>query len=286
MGRSARWVVGAALLIVSACGQGEVSSADRRPGVQTYTVTATVLESPQSGPRLCSFVLQSLPPRCSGPDIVGWDWGKVKAEFVRGTTWGDYALVGTFDDGRFTLTKPATPAASTTDEPERKTSPCPEPEGGWHPVDKSKATEDAARHADRLARSAEEFAGVWIDQSYLDAYGLEPGDTERIEKLANDPARYVRNYAFTGDLTGREERIREVWGGALCITSAKHTERELRSIQNELSARSDYVSSGTDVKANQVSLTVYVASDELQADLDAKYGQGVVRVYGWLKPLT
>lgn len=69
------------------------------------------------------------------------------------------------------------------------------------------------------------------------------------------------NFAFTGDLTGREEWIREVWGGALCITSAQHTERELRRIVDELVKRGgNFLGAGTNVIANQVSLTVYIAS--------------------------
>lgn len=98
--------------------------------------------------------------------------------------------------------------------------------------------------------------------------------------------RYVLNLAFTGDLSGREDWIRELWGGALCITSAQHSERDLRRIADELARRgANFLGAGTDVRANQVSLTVYVASDELQADLDATFGEGVVRVTGLLKPV-
>lgn len=196
-------------------------------------------------------------------------------------------MVGTFDYVSFTLTEPARSPIRTAqpDEPARVTTPCPEPEGGWRPLDWSKTTEEAARRAMRRARSVEEFAGLWRDQSYLTAYDLAPGDHRR-ELMANDPARYVLNLAFTGDLTGREEWIREVWGGALCITSAQHSERELRRIVDELAQQGgNFLGAGVDVIANQVSLTVYVASDELQTDLDAKYGAGVVRVTGLLKPI-
>lgn len=227
-----------------------------------------MLESPQHGPQLCTSLSQSFPPQGRGPDVIGWDWDKVEAESAAGTTWGVYELVGTFDHVCFTLTEPATPATRTArpEERGRATTPCPEPEGGWRPLDRSKATEEAAERAKRRARSVEEFAGGWIDQSYLGAYDLESGDY-RLERLANDPARYVLNFAFTGDLTGREEWIREVWGGALCITSAQHTERELRRIVDELAKRGgNFLGAGTDVMANQVALTVYVASDELQAD--------------------
>lgn len=128
---------------------GQPRSGDTELGMQRYRVTATVLESPQHGPQLCAGMAQSFPPQGRGPDIIGWDWDKVEAESVHGTTWGRYQLVGTFDHVYFTLTEPATPAIRATrpDELERTTTPCPEPEGGWRPLDKSKATEEAARRA-------------------------------------------------------------------------------------------------------------------------------------------
>lgn len=48
--------------------------------MQRYRVTATVLESPEHGPQLCTSLKQSYPPQGSGPDVIGWDWDKVNAE--------------------------------------------------------------------------------------------------------------------------------------------------------------------------------------------------------------
>ncbi|WP_327044866.1 hypothetical protein OG320_24415 [Microbispora sp. NBC_01189] len=84
-----------------------------------------------------------------------------------GVTWGEYRVVGTWDGSRLTLIEPPhearTPGGggSGTD----MTSPCPEPAGGWRPVDRAKATEGAMRAAMDRAASAGEFAGGWPARS-------------------------------------------------------------------------------------------------------------------------
>lgn len=56
------------------------------------TVTA-VLESPEHGPQLCSYMEESYPPGCAGPDVIGWDWDGLAAEPSNGTTWGTHEVV-------------------------------------------------------------------------------------------------------------------------------------------------------------------------------------------------
>jgi len=113
------------LALLAACGGGDevVTSDDPRPSNpapadQRYTATATVLESPEHGPQLCSGVRDSYPPQCGGPDIVGWDWDDVPAkESANGTTWGAYTVVGTWDGTTLTLTEPPTePRREVEDE--------------------------------------------------------------------------------------------------------------------------------------------------------------------------
>src|SRR5688500_15971617 len=99
------------ILVLAACADEEVSTGSDAPprDDQRYEADLTVLESPDHGPQLCAAVADSYPPQCGGPDIVGWDWGEVDdAESANGTTWGSYHVVGTWDDGTFTLTEPAT----------------------------------------------------------------------------------------------------------------------------------------------------------------------------------
>lgn len=67
----------------------------------------TVIQK-QDGPvQLCLGPITMIyPPDCGGPDVMGWDWDAVDgAETVHGTTWGTYAVQGTWDGGRLTLTQ-------------------------------------------------------------------------------------------------------------------------------------------------------------------------------------
>ncbi|MBO3749813.1 hypothetical protein J5X84_27345 [Streptosporangiaceae bacterium NEAU-GS5] len=255
-----------------------------------YTANATVLQNPQHGPQLCMAVMTSLPPQCGGPDIVGWDWSKVQSQERQGVRWGEYHVTGTWDGKRLTLTEPAGPQVETPVMPPSKgrfASPCPEPQGGWHPVDPSAATMETQEQAIQRAQSVPEFAGAWVDQSYLD--GLPTGMEST---AANDPAKLVLNLRFTGDLSGREAWIREVWGGALCVTGAERSEASLRKVADALP---DDLRSGLDLQAletsvdtvgNKIDLTVYVVTPRLRGWLDDKYGPGMVEVDGFLKPVA
>ena len=77
-----------------------------------YTTAATVIEAPDHGPQLCTSVMESYPPQCGlgSIEVVGWDWTALDgSEAERGTTWGDYLVIGTYDDQRFTITGTPTP---------------------------------------------------------------------------------------------------------------------------------------------------------------------------------
>lgn len=285
MDRGKSGVLVLAAAVAAGCGTPPASAPAEGP--QRYTVTAQVIESPKHGPLLCGSGLDSLPPDCTGPEIVGWDWTKVRAQTQGGTSWGEYELVGTFDGERFTLTEPAKPA------PERErprnpkpepTAPCEEPAGGWRPVEPAKATEQAYEQLRRAAKRSPEFAGLWLDQSYLPA-NLSNSELER---QGNDPQRFVVTIAFTGDLERHEESLREVWGGALCLTPAERTYQQLRSIQESLTdwvreSGEHWLGVGLDVMTNQAELSVYLATPELQEKLDRRHGEGAVKINSWLQ---
>ncbi|MEV6035104.1 hypothetical protein AB0L65_28380 [Nonomuraea sp. NPDC052116] len=262
-----------ATLALAGCSASEAAPPPR------YEAGGTVLEGGGHGPQLCLTVMTSLPPQCSGLDVVGWDWSKVDHESQGGVKWGEYHVVGTWDGTRLTLTEP--PGAPQKAAPARKedfTSPCPAPEGGWRPVDPAKATQQALDKAMARAGTVEEFAGAWLDQSYMDGLPAESPE-------ANDPLRLVLNLKFTGDLSGREAWVREVWGGALCVSGAARSESELQAIQQEVEAElgDRLVSASSSVLRNQVEAQVWVATDEQRRDLDAKHGAGAVVLNGVLK---
>lgn len=283
------------LVLLAACGEGDevVTSGGRRPsqpasqpaGDQRYTATATVLESPDHGPQLCAGVETSHPPQCGGPDIIGWDWDEAaEKETAGGTTWGEYTVVGTWDGTALTLIEP--PSAPRPDEApddaDRFATPCPEPPGGWHVADGATATDAAMQEAIEHARAQPDVAGVWLDQSINPDAGRDPVE----EEAMNDPGRLVLNVAFTGDLERHEDELRQRWGGALCVSEAPASVADLevirREVQEEVGDAMTY--SSIDEVRGRVEIGVYV-DDGLQARFDDRYGEGVVRVDAFLRPI-
>ncbi|MBN6051089.1 hypothetical protein JYK22_04000, partial [Nonomuraea sp. RK-328] len=273
-----------ALIVLTACGSGVAAS---KP--VTYAADdVSVLENPSHGPQLCAAMATSLPPQCDGPDIVGWDWSKVQHENVRGTKWGQYRVVGTWDGSRLTLTEPPGAAVQGTLEKHSFDSPCPVPEDGWRPVDPAKSTQEALEATERRLESEAAVGGVWLDQSYVNSIpGYDGSKREWSEKYANDPAKLVLNVKFTGDLTGREAWIRESWGGALCVSQARRSLEALRQIQKAIGddLGQPFTSTSVDIMKEQVVVGVWVASEKLQQRLDDKYGEGVVLLQGALTPV-
>ena len=254
---------------------------DATSGPRRHTVSTTVLESPEHGPQLClGGIAESYPPQCGGPDVVGWDWAHVEQkESASGTTWGDYRLVGTWDGRKFTLTERPAPADHTdAGEPEDTfATPCDPPDGGWVVGDERTATQEAMDEAIGYAQQQAEFAGAWLDQS------VNPADREDlpvdvVEERMNDPKLLVLNIRFTDKLEEHETALRDRWGGALCLSAARHTHAELLSIQDELMSAPNILSSSVDESNGIVEATVIADPQELQASSDAKYGVGVVIV--------
>ncbi|WP_105034066.1 hypothetical protein [Cryobacterium aureum] len=71
----------------------------------------TVLQQGDAEPQLClGPIMESFPPQCSGPTILGWDWSLAQySETAGSVTWGTYAVFGTWDDTAFTQTQPPIP---------------------------------------------------------------------------------------------------------------------------------------------------------------------------------
>ncbi|SDJ63575.1 hypothetical protein [Nonomuraea jiangxiensis] len=268
----------AATLALTSCGT-QRAGAPPAPAPR-YEASVTVLEGHGHGPQLCAAVAESLPPRCGGPDVVGWDWKAVAHESQSGVRWGSYRVVGTWDGARLTLTEPPGAPERETPPGEDFSSPCPAPEGGWRPVDPARATQPALEQAIARAGTAKEFAGAWVDQDYLGERGADSPD-------ANDPARLVLNLRFTGDLSDREAWIREVWGGALCVSGARRTEAELNSIQEQVQSGlgEAMITASSSVLRNQVEVGVWLVTEEQRRAADERYGAGAVVFDSVLRPV-
>lgn len=275
------------LLALVACGDDTTtvaSEATVRADERYRAAAATVLDA-EDGPQLClGGVAESLPPQCDGPDIVGWDWADVDdEETAGGTTWGEYSVVGTWDGERLTVTERPGPPL---DPPDRDSpdlaTPCEAPAGGWVVVDAATTTETAQQAAMDYARNQPDFGGLWVDQSINPASGSEEPD--EIESEMNDPALLVLNVRFTGDLERHESEVRQRWGGPLCVSEADRPLSDLLSIQAELRDEPGFLGSSADEVQGVVELAV-VVDDSIQAELDDRYGAGVVEVSAALRPV-
>jgi len=288
-----------AILLLTGCGNVSSGTApaerpDPSPQQQTPSANgvvedelvgaATVLEKDDGGAMLClGGVATSLPPQCGGPVITNWDWATAPdAESRAGTTWGDYVVVGTYDGSTFTLTRPPMTQGEYdgppfTDDEHDLATPCPEPPGGWRPVEPARATDATLEATIGVAHGLPGFADLWLDQSPNDA------DPARDPEAMNDPTKLVLNVRVTEDPAGAERRLRETWGGAVCVSQAVRAAAELSRIQSELNEQVTgllWSSSGRDT----VDVGVIFDDGSLQQEMDERYGAGVVRVSSALRP--
>jgi hypothetical protein len=73
----------------------------------------TVLQKDGEDAQFClGPIMESYPPQCSGPVIVGWEWpDDGMYESASGVTWGTYAVSGTWDGVEFTRGEMVIPLA-------------------------------------------------------------------------------------------------------------------------------------------------------------------------------
>jgi hypothetical protein len=225
----------------------------RGRGSQEFIARALVLEDRSHGPQIClGGVAQSLPPQCGGPDLIGWNWKQLAGfEKRNGSRWGEFVVVGSYDPtaNTLTLTRPAVPAdeydgprfSDHGPEPAWST-PCPEPAAGWRVIDPALTTQESQDWTRRAAQSRPDFGQLWVDQSINPA--LEDGFDSEDELAVNDPTKLILNISVTGNVEEAEADLRTTWGGALCVSKAQHTERELAAVQGEISRTPGLLSIG------------------------------------------
>lgn len=275
----------AAVLMLTACGEpvyttpaASPTSSSEAPAGTTYQGTGTVLQAKGKDPQLClGGVMDSLPPKCGGLPLQGWDWDAVEdEESANGTTWGSYSVTGDYDGKVFKVLEARAPDWSGgTDHPIE--TPCDEPAGGWEQPEPDKVAEEDRIRVMRRVRRQPDFSGIWID--YLE----EPAEFE------DTP--YVLNVAFAGDVEGHEAEIREDWGGPLCVVEFEHPLDGLLAIQEELSREAakemglEVLTSGVSENRNVLQISVVVATAEMLDELEERYGPGTVEVDARLRPV-
>ena len=113
----------AAILLLTGCGaddgpRGAVQaptpvadelpgSAPAAPGLVTTRWPVTVLDDGDRAELCAGGVEDSLPPRCSGPVLVGWEWSEHAGDFrsANGVRWGEFVVTGRFDGRELTPTE-------------------------------------------------------------------------------------------------------------------------------------------------------------------------------------
>jgi hypothetical protein len=217
--------------------------------------------------------------------VVGWDWAKHRGDFdeSNGTRWGEFVLAGTYDGSSFTPTEVVPGSAWHDDVPDDGRdfrSPCPEPEGGWRVLDPAATTDATLEETMRAATRLDDYAESWVDQTINPLWDAPDGADQ--ESGMNDPRRLVLNVRVTGDIAAAEAVLRTTWGGALCVSQARHTDTELGRIQRALNDTPGMLS--TSRGEDRVDLAVVHDDGSLQRALDEEYGEGVVRVTSALVP--
>ena len=306
-----RGIVVALLLAVALTGCGDAGggpAVDATPAVPAASPTAmlpadgpvravaTVLDD-GGGPELClGAIALSLPPQCSGPPVVGWDWAEhADAESAGGVQWGGYTMVGAWDGTAFTPTdvRPTTPG--DLPEPEDPASlfatRCDEPAGGWVQVDPSRTSRDDLSAAHRAAEALPDHALSWGDQSINPRWAdwqelVEGGGSSlEVEQAMNDPRWTILNVAVTEDVARAVAAVREVWGGPLCVTTFANTSRELREVAEDLAELPGGLDRAWGSISNTVEVTVVYDDGSIQAWADEEHGAGVVTVTSALQPI-
>jgi hypothetical protein len=102
------------------------------------------------------------------------------------------------------------------------------------------------------------------------------------ERLMNDPTRLIINVTVTGDSTAAEAKLRETWGGALCVSPAQYTEAELLHVLDEVTRMPGMLTAGTG--RDRVDVEVIYDDGSLQRELDDRLGAGMVAVTSALRP--
>jgi hypothetical protein len=196
-------------------------------------------------------------------------------------TWGEYHVVGTWDGEYFTLTEgPRPPQRQPRPGGIRPITPCPPPPGGWQVVDPATTTSEALESASVAARAEADFAGDWVDQS------SNPNRSRRDGQGMNDPTKLIANFCFTGDLPRHKAELRQIWGGAMCVSEARRTHAELGHIHSELSRerRPDWLGTSDNVIGNVVDYIVIiddgrVAPARVRRPLRHRRGRGSQRAH-------
>ncbi|MGM7678195.1 hypothetical protein [Microbacterium sp. A94] len=239
-------------------------------------------------------VLQSIPPGCAdGIDLVGWDWDTVPSGYdeVGDTRWGEYLVTGTYDDAAHTFTvasvSEGVDAASLDSASDvlMFSTPCAEPVNGWQIIDEPRATLETLNAAAEVASQIEGYAVTWVDNALIPPAPENTDAEDDLHHYAVYAGRSILNVAVRSDVAAAETRLREVWGGALCVVNADHTAAELDALVQKV-VQEYHGTVVSDAMKGAVYLSVpYDRDGALQQELNDRYGEGRIVVQSALEPV-
>ncbi|MFE6733544.1 hypothetical protein [Microbacterium sp. NPDC057650] len=263
----------------------------------TTGAAVTVLDD-GDGAELClGALLESYPPQCGGPKLVGWDWSEWPGTYEQASDvrWGLYRVDGTYDPEAFAFTPTGVRPGATASERGGQSrlqmfaTPCAEPKGGWRVIDPARTTPETMDRVFARAARLPGYAVSWVDRSRVPSAGPDATPEEQVAETAPSPELTVVNVRVTGDPVAAEKELREVWGGMLCVTTAEHTAAELNGIAEKIrNAASDprvWLGVNADDLGGYVSVQVVYDDGALQRRMDAEYGAGLVLVTSSLRPV-
>jgi hypothetical protein len=161
---------------------------------------------------------------------------------------------------------------SEAPDPAFETS-CTPPAEGWGVLDATKTNQESMDATFTAASALPGYAGAWIDQP------VDPS----LEAGANDPTKLIINVAVTEDVEGADAKLRETWGGALCVSEATYTESELNEVAMELQKLPGVITSSA--ADDVVQIGVLFDDGSLQEWADETYGEGRVEITSTLVPV-
>ncbi len=159
-----------ALLAACATGPGDAPTTSQPAQPPADVIAApgevvgqgTVIQTGNTAPQFClGAVMESFPPQCSGPELVGWNWDAVDGEETAGdVTFGAYAVWGAWDGVELTVTDGITLALY---DPMPFIDPLLDPENAG-----DTAAAELTRIQDELTESAPfEILMMWQENGYL-----------------------------------------------------------------------------------------------------------------------
>ena len=98
--------------------------------------------------------------------------------------------------------------------------------------DDATTTDETMQRTFALAAKLDGYDVAFMDQSRNPAAGEAEPDWERM----NDPQLTIVNVLVTHDVEAAEARLREVWGGMLCVGQGVSTLAERLRIQREITS--------------------------------------------------